>query len=396
MTVSSPARVVVASAAPSPAHRVVHLAPGHVPFDSRVFHKEARTLADAGYTVTVVAPHEGDTIVERVRVVGLPRATGRFDRFVRGPWRLYRAARRADGDVYHLHDIEAVPVGLLLKARGYRVIWDSHEDYPRLTVDRSWIPAPLRKPLGRVVAGLERVAARRVDAIISAEDEGARRFPPEKTVVVRNLPLAREFGDPGPPLSQRANTLVYVGDVTRQRGAMEMLDVLDRLDPELDARLVLVGPISDPALADEMRDHPAWRRVDHRGRQGRDGVVASLHEAKVGLVLLHPIRKYAEGAVPVKLFEYAAAGVPAVASDFPALRSVVETMGCGALVDPLGVEAVAAAVERLLKAPPEALDREAAVGRDRVLADCTWETEAATLLTVYAELDSLRRVRRVR
>jgi glycosyltransferase involved in cell wall biosynthesis len=366
--------------------RTVHLAPGHVPFDTRVFHKEARTLRAAGYDVAVVAPHDRSEVVDGVEIVGLPCLRGRTDRFLRGPFRLFRTARRAGGDVYHVHDIEAVPVGVALALTGKTVIVDSHEDYPRLVLDRPWIPARLRRPMSRAVVSGERVAARAVDAVISAEDAGAERFPPAKTVVVRNAPLESEFSAAGPPITARGNVVVYVGDITRQRGAVEMVDAVGAVDAATAPRLVLIGRMGEPALEAELQARPGWARVEYRGVQDRIGVVDALHSAKVGLVLWHPTRKHREGAVPVKLLEYLAAGLPVVASDFPVMRGLLESCAGGVLVDPLDVVASTDAIERLLGMAPDALQAMSDRVRAHVLEHHTWRAEGEALLDVYARL----------
>jgi glycosyltransferase involved in cell wall biosynthesis len=222
-------------------------------------------------------------------------------------------------------------------------------------------------------------------AVISAEDEGARRFAAEKTVVVRNSPLLREFATPGSSLAARSNVLVYVGIITRQRGAVEMVDLIGRLDPALGARLVLVGRFGEPDLEAELRTMPGWARVDYRGEQDRTGVQAALGEAVAGLVLWHPTRKHAEGAMPVKLLEYMAAGLPVLASDLPLLHEVVTGADAGVLVDPFDVGAAAEAATRLLQ------DRGCAIafgtrGREEVLANRTWSREEPTLLDLYEDV----------
>jgi glycosyltransferase involved in cell wall biosynthesis len=102
------------------------------------------------------------------------------------------------------------------------------------------------------------------------------------------------------------------------------------------------------------------------------------------LVLLHPVPQYPE-AYPVKMFEYTAASIPVIASDFGLWRKIIEDAKCGILVDPHDPHAIARAVEYLLIHPQEA----ALMGRrEREAAEqyYNWESEKKKLLQLYADL----------
>lgn len=368
--------------------KTLHLAPAHATFDTRVFLKECRTLAAAGHEVVLAVRHDRAEVVDGVRIVPLPAWPNRLARFVGNPWRCLRVARRERPDVVHLHDAEVLLVGTLLALLGWTVVLDSHEDYPRLARDRSWIPRPLRRVASAAVTLVERLATPPLAAVISAEDEGARRFRHPRVRVIRNHVLADEFGDDdGRVWADRERRLVYVGAITPERGAVEMVDCLERLDD--DVRLSLLGTIGVPALSDRLRARPTWTRVDAPGFADRATVAAELARSRAAFVLWHPTSKHAEGAVPVKLFEYLAAGVPVVASDFPEIRAVVEAADAGLLVDPLDGDAVAAAVRTLL-ADDESAAAMGKRGREYVLAHHTWEAQAPILLDLYADLAAER------
>jgi glycosyltransferase involved in cell wall biosynthesis len=365
--------------------RVLHLAPAHATFDTRVFVKECRTLADAGYQVSLVVRHDRAESVDGVRIVPLPPWRSRAGRFIANPWRCLRIALRERADLYHFHDAEMLPVGALLALLGRTVVYDSHEDLPRLARDRVWIPRPLRSVASWLVALVERLVTPLFAAVVSAEDEGAKRFGGERVVVIRNYVLRDEFDTTEPvDWASRRNTMIYVGAMSHQRGAVEMVEVVEAL-ADIDARLTLIGTMNVSGLEAELRALPGWSRVDYLGFGDRATVMKELARARVGLVLWHPTRKHAEGAVPVKLFEYLAAGIPVIASDFPAIREVLGPCDVGVLVDPLDVDQIAEVARQLLADPARAAEM-GRKGRELVRDHYTWDSQAPLLLDLYRRI----------
>ena len=99
----------------------------HPPFDTRVFHKQARTLARAGYDVTLIAKHKCDEMIDGIMVLALPSSRNRLARIFGLTWRAFRLALRQRADVYHFHDPERLLLGVLLKLlTEAKVIYDVH------------------------------------------------------------------------------------------------------------------------------------------------------------------------------------------------------------------------------------------------------------------------------
>lgn len=367
--------------------RVVHLTSAHGPFDVRIFHKECRSLARAGYEVIEIGNFEFNGTVDGVTIRGLNRSGGRLQRGTVGLVAIAAEAIRAAGDLYHLHDPELLLVGLLLRAAGKRVIYDIHEDLPRTVLIKAYVARPLRHPLMWIVELLENVAAQHMSGLVAATPALADRFRPlhGNTVVVNNFVILDEFT---PPTSEdwkrRSPAVTYFGGISEERGIREMLAAMELLPSTLGAKLELAGFFYVKQLQTDLVAGPQWKHVNWHGKLDRSGLASLLDRVQVGLVILHPNKAYLTSH-PTKLFEYMAAGIPVVASDFPLLRSIIQEAGCGILVDPFDVRQIAAAINRLLTSPSEA-EEMGKRGRKAVQERFSWSNEEQVLLSFYSPL----------
>ena len=191
--------------------KVRHLTSVHQIGDNRIFYREAKGLADAGYDVALVvgqAPHEP---VAGVPVIGVGLPRNRVDRATRTVWKVFRAARAERAQIYHLHDPELLWAGLLLKLLGQRVVYDVHEDAPKQIMNKFWIPWWAKRVLSVGTALAERAVAAMIDGIVTATPSIAERFPPAKTVVVQNFPrvAAARARDDVPGIEARRYAFAY-------------------------------------------------------------------------------------------------------------------------------------------------------------------------------------------
>src|SRR5580698_989509 len=147
--------------------RVVHMTSVHSAMDHRIFGKECRSLARAGFEVTIVGPHPADMVADRVKIMSVEKDGRRLSRMTRTVWRVYREARKQDADIYHFHDPELIPAALLLRAAGKIVVYDVHEDFPKdIVATKSYLPGWSRKAVGWMVGGMESLACRHLSAIV--------------------------------------------------------------------------------------------------------------------------------------------------------------------------------------------------------------------------------------
>jgi glycosyltransferase involved in cell wall biosynthesis len=361
---------------------VVHLTSVHQPRDTRILYRECRTLSEAGYRVVLVAPGDRDAEVAGVRVRAVPSDGNRARRMTRTVWRVCRMALEESAAVYHIHDPELLQTVPFLRRAGARVVYDVHEDLPRQVRAKYWIAPWARGAVSGAVRLGEALLSRGVHAIVAATPQIAARFPADRTVTVQNFPREEELlTTDAPSQADREPLLAYIGGIDVTRGANEMVQAMAMLPG---ARLLLAGRMGVPGLERQLAALQGWDRVDFVGWLDREGIRALLGRARIGLVTLHPTPSYVE-SYPVKLFEYMAAGIPVVASDFPLWRGIIEDAGCGLLVDPERPEAIANAASRLLNDPALA----AAMGRRgqaAVRERYNWGAQEDRLLGLYRRL----------
>ncbi len=365
--------------------KVVHVTTAHRAQDVRIFWKQCRTLAKAGYNVVFVVPHDGNELIDGVRICGISRSSGRWGRFTKTMYNAYRAAVAEDASLYHLHDPDLVGAALLLRLKGKLVIFDFHENWEQDVESKDWIPERLRSLAGLSAHFIKFLITSSSHKLVAATGGIAKALPPLKTVTIHNYPIVREV-EPFQRKSyaERLPWVAYTGGVTAIRAAREVVTAMNLLPGDLAAELLLVGFVSPTSLLSELSELPGWQRVRFVNWLPRQSLIELLSQARVGLALYLPLPNHIE-AEPNKIFEYMLYGLPIIASDFPLWRHLISDEGCGLVVDPTEPESIAGAIEWMLRHPQEA-EVMGNRGREVALSKYNWENEEPKLLALYQEL----------
>lgn len=353
------------------------------PFEVRMFYKEARTLAAAGYEVVLIVQHDKCEVVDGIQIIPLPKPRNRFDRATRLCLKAFIYALRQRADLFHLHSPELIPIGLFLKLIRKTVIYDAHEAYSEKIMSKPYIK-PLWRPLiSKVFSFFERISSKYFNHIIAADRFVAKQFKNRNVTVVANYPelsMTKKVTANKLPLSQKEVTIViYAGGLTKERGLFQMVKAMEYLS-DLDVELHLLGRFEN--AADEQIVCKI-EKVKYLGFLPLDKVYSHLMVSHIGLVLLQPVPAYLyAGENTTKLFEYMANGLAIVASDFSNLKQIVEGNNCGICVDPTSLKDIASAI-RLLHRNPQMITEMGEKGRQAVKIEYNWEKESSKLLEVY-------------
>jgi glycosyltransferase involved in cell wall biosynthesis len=365
--------------------------------DARV-RREAKALAAAGHDVAVV--HLGPAAVppavtaEGYRVVPALRSRTRL------PLRAHRlvmfagfvrAVRRERPDVVHAHDAAMLAPGLAgARSVGARLVYDSHELATGV---------PYRERLWALfVRMLERAVIRRCDAVVTVSDGIADRLLElhglrQRPAVVRNVP-----DESGPHGAGRlrdtlgigaAPLVLHQGAPARHRGCEQLVRAMASVPG---AHLVFLGDEGDPGYGAVLARLAAGcglqDRVHFLPSVALEELLAETAQADVGVSLLEDVCENHRLALPNKVFEYVAAGVPVVVSRLPEVSRLVERHGIGWTADASDPDDVARALREALagRAEPE-LARNLAAAAEEL----SWTREQQRLLAVYERLGTRRR-----
>ena len=132
---------------------------------------------------------------------------------------------------------------------------------------------------------------------------------------------------------------------------------------------------------------PEYACVEYLGYLDRQGIAEVYGRSRIGMSTILNVGQYASlDNFPTKVYEYMAAGLPVIVSDYPFMRRSVQEDGFGVAVDPADVDAIADAIQKILS-DPQAAARMAENGRQAVLHKYNWGIEEEKLLALYRSLE---------
>lgn len=386
------------AATDTPKRKVCVLLSVHPYDDGRVFFKEIRSTLAAGYDVDIVAttaPGTEPFDFHGATVIPLPRIAGRLGLPLNW-WRIFRAARARNADLYHFHDPDLLLVACLLKVwTGRPVVHDIHEGNAEGMLVKNYLPKWSRRILYVLMWIWETVLSWFVGNVIVVEPTNGDRFRKLgcRVCLVENFALADQFpNEPSDPM-ERPPHVLFVGTLSPERGCLMIPEIARHLRALRPGSKIIV---TDRWFSEESRN-AMGQQIEELGVQDvvrfvpnvkLDKLPEYLQSARIGLCLVE-VNAVSLRQNFTKLFEYMAGGLAIVANDHPNKRLYFELAESGELTD-YEPQAIANAIAGIMD-DPEALRRYAKNGRHAFTTRFNWATASDNMIRFYDEICDVRR-----
>jgi glycosyltransferase involved in cell wall biosynthesis len=364
-------------------NKICHITTVHYAKDTRIFQKECVSLAKHGFETHLIVANQKSEIDQGVQIHNIISTTsGRLQRMRKTTQIAFEKAMEIDADIYHFHDPELLPVGLKLKKQGKKVIYDTHEDVPRQILSKYYLPAIVRPIIAKVFEIYENRIAAKMDAVITATPFIRDRFLTINpiTVDINNYPIFEKFNIEIP--KEKIHDICYVGLMSKIRGIEEMVSMLEFTD----AKMTLIGEFQSKEEEAFIKKLPTWEKVNFLGKKSQKEVAEILSQSKMGIVVFRPEPNHIN-AQPNKIFEYMAASLPIVTSNFPLWKSIVKKHHAGVCANPLEPKEIAKAVNTLLENKNQSIQM-GKNGQQAVQDVFNWKQEEVKLIKLYEQLSS--------
>jgi len=375
--------------------------------DPRV-EREARALAAAGFSVTVICPEPYDGARASFDVDWGPGISIKYIHCSASTFmsekpgffadQLYLEAVQRSPFAFHAHDLSTAYAALAAaKFRGSHLVVDFHEWFSENvhwdTIESAWVPyqADWKGQLQKLEQRCLGEASATITVCDSIADGMLTELGGKRPIVVRNIPdiaakPSREYASLKQQVGLPESTFVLLWQ--GGTGPTRLIEpIIESLAHAPECVFVIRGPSLDLFGPDYLA---LARRLGVENRvilvppvPSRD-VVAAARGADAGIWTLPALCRNFTFALPNKIFEYMAADLPVLVAHYPEAKRLVADNGVGFAFDPYDPHSIAQAINRLID--DDDLRAECAANARAALARHNAESEWQKVVSLYDDL----------
>lgn len=350
--------------------------------------RQVAALTNAGYIVTVL--HLGQPSVGPTgspKIVPVPRPAGSGPTFFFYVHRAFSAAAQGiEAEIFHASDLYSLPaMARAAQAKGERLSYDARELYP-------YVAATRHRPWARLFwRTVERKHIASAHPVLTVSPGIAQHLQTsygiDAPTVVLNVPARPQAINPVNlrsllGIDNNHLLVMHQGQMRPDRGCDVLLAAASRLKT-VDLVFMGSGPL-ERSLRTQASEFGSGNRVHFLRPVPPADVLHYTAGADLGATLLEDTCLNHRLALPNKLFEYIAAGLPVLASNLPEIASIVRKFNVGQLVDPGSVDCV---YDALVAASENTEQRSRWAANSTNAAETfNWDTASQPFLDAFSRL----------
>ncbi|MFP4458560.1 MAG: glycosyltransferase [Candidatus Zixiibacteriota bacterium] len=365
------------------------LASTHIPLDTRIYHREAKTLAENGHRITIatmsnhVKPDDRANIDFKI----FERPENRFKRLF-DSLKLLKWALLSEADVFQIHDIDILyfaPILKILKRK--KIIFDAHETFVENFSIKKWIPKFLRPSVALLVKLYEKFNTSFVYKVIVPVEIIGQRYG-KKAYLLRNFPIIEKNYIDFP---KKQNSICYVGGLYKERRIEWIIELASKLKNyhELkDYTIEVYGPVFPHSEIQHYEE--LAKNIDsdylkmHPQRITFEKAKEVFARSRFGLCFFEDKERF-HLSLPVKVFEYMAFSAIPVLSSIKSMQNYIDHMENGIFVEDENQEKLLEFLVQLHHDPSKMENISKKAYRD-ASEKYNWKMESKRLLDLYSKI----------
>tara|TARA_B100001996_G_C18653499_1_gene590334 strand:+ start:597 stop:1715 length:1119 start_codon:yes stop_codon:yes gene_type:complete len=365
---------------------ICHVISGYFRDNPRIFNRQCLSLKKNNYQVSILTNDNlEDEVIEGISIISTKKKfKSRLLVILFSIIQFYEDALKIDSDYYQLHSPELLPLGILLKFRGKKIIYDAHEDMENHILEKKSIPTNfLRLVISKIYTLFQNITLRYFDGVITPHNHVFKKFKKEKIRVelVPNFPNFVSEDIEEKDYLARNDAICYSGTVYLHSNQKIILDSIEKIDG---LNYLIAGTI--PKQCESIISaHPAREKVIFKGMLPPSDVDAFHKSALAGITILDYTKNLGgkEGTLALnKIFEYMASGLPVICTDTYIFQEIIHRHKCGIFVNPNSVTEVKAAIKTILgdKSESYAMGQR---GKKAVIEEYSWKNIEPHYINIF-------------
>ncbi|MCG9879097.1 MAG: glycosyltransferase [Bacteroidia bacterium] len=374
--------------------RVCHFSSVHHVWDTRVFYRECVSLAKE-YQVTLIAiGDEGNYSKLGVNVIAVNKPQNFIERYLFTIFKVFFLAIKQEASLYHIHDAEMVPFGIILRILGKKVIYDIHENTHDDILLKTWIPLKIRSFIASLYNILLWFGSKFLHYIVVvAEPKFLPKFfvNESKATIIQNFADIDDYSNflVEKRSAIKVNNLFYVGMIKDMY--YDIYPVLDSLrilkSRGVNCHLHIIGYFGKNKEAN-LETYTFWEEVKSMvtfyGFLETAKAYQISTKCKIGLCIKNQPEEMLVSHER-KFFEYMCIGLPSIFCNQSIYKDLNEKHNIGISINILNPSEIAEAIEFLLS-NPIVLDEKSSNSYQTAMHTFNWKMESKVLLKLYKSL----------